>query len=235
MDYLHSFSKRGILIGVAALVGVGALGYYIYFYSIRPTAPPSLTGTENGSEMSASGPQPVPASPAAAQAAPAPEEKIARLDIPELRRPTIFSSVFSVEAQGIMRRRLEANIAALEKDPRNFFDWMNLAILRKTVDDYEGARQIWEFLKTTNPEQPGPYANLASLYGFELKDSSRAEENFIEAIRKGPKEVSVYRNAYDFYRYALKDDDRARRMLQDGIAQTGSPDLQYLLDHYDDL
>jgi tetratricopeptide (TPR) repeat protein len=112
---------------------------------------------------------------------------------------------------------------------------MNLAVLRKMIDDYEGARQIWEFLTLASPQQPGPFANLASLYAFDLKDPVRAKENFTKAIQKNPKDVSVYRNAYDFYRYFLKDNNQAKLMLTEGIAQTKSPDLQYLLDHYDEL
>ena len=158
-----------------------------------------------------------------------------REGMPLLRRPIVFSSVFSPEAQRLMTQKIEASIAALEKNPQLFDEWMQLAILRKTVDDYEGARQIWEFLKTTNPQQPGPYANLAALYTYELKNPDLAERNFAQAIQKGPNEVSVWRNGYDFYRYVRKDDGKAKETLQAGIAQTKSTDLQYLLDHYNEL
>lgn len=156
-------------------------------------------------------------------------------DFPVLQRPVVFSSVFSDEARTLMLKKIDASIAALEKDPRVFDEWMNLAILRKTVDDYEGAREIWEFLTVVNPKNQGPYANLAALYAFELKDPVRAEKNFTIALGLWKKDTTVWRNAYEFYRYVQKNDVRAKEILENGIKETQSPDLQYLLDHYGEL
>lgn len=156
-----------------------------------------------------------------------------REGMPRLRREVLFSASFSPEAQGIMRQKIDASIAALEKDPRVLDEWMQLAILRKTVDDYEGAREIWEFLARTSPNQFGPFANLASLYAFDLKDAARAEQNFTTALALWTKDISVWRNAHDFYRHVRKNDEKAKQMLREGIEHTKSPDLQYLLDHYD--
>lgn len=229
----------GAVMGLALLIALG-LGYYGYMRS--PDAPeqglpPPGALSGNGTESASSAPAIVGVEGSGNYTVePAPlSGEDATNGLPSLRRPVVFSSVFSPEAQRIMTQKIAVSIAALEKDPRLFDQWMQLAILRKTVDDYEGARQIWEFLKTTNPQQPGPYANLAALYTYELKNSVLAEQNFIQAIQKGPKEVSVYRNAYDFYRSVRKDDSKAKQMLQDGIKETQSPDLQYLLDHYSEL
>lgn len=155
--------------------------------------------------------------------------------MPQLRRPVVFSSLFPAEAQRLMTQKIDASIAALEKDPQIFNEWMQLAILRKTVDDYEGARQIWEFLAAGNPKNPLPFSNLANLYAFELKDPVRAEENFIKAMQKDPTDILFYRQAYEFYRYVRKDDGKAKEILQKGISNTKSPDLQYLLDHYSEF
>lgn len=211
---------------VAAALGVAAI-VYRWRQNSAIDGPPAAISDQGGEAAGSS----VPTTVVDAEPVPVPQQS----SYPALRRPIVFSAAFSAEAQTIMRQKIEASIAALGKDPRVFDEWMNLAILRKTVDDYEGARQVWEFLKTTNPQQPGPYANLAALYTYELKNPALAEQNFIEAIRKGPKELSVYRNAYDFYRYAQKDDVKAKEILRKGIAETQSPDLQYLLDHYAEL
>ncbi len=155
--------------------------------------------------------------------------------MPSLDRPIVFPASFPTEARKQMSDKINATAAVLKKDPQNFNEWLALAIFRKTVDDFEGARQISEFLAAGNPKNPLPFANLANLYAFELKDPSAAEKNFILALQKDPNDVLLYRQAYEFYRYVRKDDAKAKETLQKGIAQMKSPDLQYLLDHYSEL
>lgn len=155
--------------------------------------------------------------------------------MPSLDRPVVFPVSFPVEARKQMSDKINATAVVLKKNPQAFDEWLALAIFRKTIDDLEGARQIWEFLAAGNPKNPLPFANLANLYAFELKDPTRAEENFIKALEKDPTDVLFYRQTYEFYRYVRKDDAKAREILQKGIAQTKSPDLQYLLDHYSEL
>lgn len=236
MEKQYTYSKQKIFAVALIVLVAGGVGYHVYFNvfmpkhaSLQETGGVS-SGVSSGSvavETEGKGDYTIEQIPLSEQAP--------KSDMPPLRRPIVFSSAFPEEARVLMRQKIEASIAALEKNPRIFEEWMQLAILRKTVDDYEGAREIWEFLKTTNPQQAGPYANLAALYTYELKNPALAEQNFIEAIRKGPKELSVYRNAYDFYRYVQKDDLKAKQILQDGIKETQSTDLQYLLDHYGEL
>ncbi|MFY9463105.1 MAG: hypothetical protein WAP52_02885 [Candidatus Sungiibacteriota bacterium] len=239
MNEIPIRTKKILIAGVfgfVLLIVVG-LGYYRYAIRAPDQGSPIDTSAGNtaGSASSApvsvgikgTGDYTVEAVPLSAGNAPA--------GMPQLRRPVVFSSAFPPEAQRLMTQKIDASIGALEKDSRLFDEWMQLAMLRKTVDDYEGARQIWEFLKTTNPKQASPYANLAALYTYELKNPTLAEQNFAQAMQKGPKDISVYRNAYDFYRYVRKDDAKAKQTLQDGIKETQSPDLQYLLDHYGEL
>ena len=154
---------------------------------------------------------------------------------PSLDRPLVFPQSYPEEARNIMSDKMNATISALKKDPNQYGEWLNLGIFRNGINDYEGARQIYEFLTVTSPSQPAPFANLANLYAFSLKDPVRAEANLKKAIEKGPLEMSVYRLGYEFYRFVRKDDTLAKETLTKGIAKTSSPDLQYLLDHYDEL
>lgn len=157
------------------------------------------------------------------------------LQYPALERPIKFSASYPADARRIMTDKINAAVALLKKDPRQYGEWLNLGILRNGIDDWEGARQIWEFLTTMRPEQPAPFANLANLYAFSLKDLVRAEANLKKAIEKGPKEASAYRLGYEIYRFVLKDDARAREILEQGIKETDSRDLKYLRDHYAEL
>ena len=152
-----------------------------------------------------------------------------------LNRPIVFPANFPQDIGKLMSDKINATAAELKKNPAQANEWLNLAIFRKQIDDFEGARQIWEFLAATNPKEPIPFANLANLYAFDLKDPAKAEDNFTKALEKGPKETIVYRQAYEFYRYVRKDDARAKDILRKGIAETSSLDIQYLLDHYAEL
>jgi len=228
----HLFTKRNSVIVVAALA-LAAVGFHAYYNSAIRQEPAPQQNAENtdsspghvGIEIGGDGKYTIELVPVTG----------GDVRIPALRRPIVFSAAFSEEARVLMQKKIDASIAALEKDPRIFDEWMNLAILRKTVDDYEGARQVWEFLTVTNPEQASPYANLASLYAFDLKDPARAEQNFTAALKIWTKDVSVWRNAYEFYRYVRKDDAKAKETLQSGIRETDSPDLKYLLERYSEL
>ncbi|MEK7099322.1 MAG: hypothetical protein AAB916_02300 [Patescibacteria group bacterium] len=227
MNHFDSKYKVLAVLGVLAIIAGVGMGYRAYF------GMQGYSADQNGEEL------PPPQSPADSMVSDGAEVPVEignqSLDFPVLHRPVTFSSAFSVEAQDIMRKKIDASIVALEKDPKVFDEWMNLAILRKTVDDYEGAREIWEFLKIMNPRHQGPSANLAALYAFDLKDPVRAEQNFTIALELWKKDTMVWRNAYDFYRYVRKDDQKAKEMLANGIKETESPDLQYLLDHYSEL
>ena len=154
---------------------------------------------------------------------------------PELDRPLVFSSVFNEEARRLMTDKIRTSIAAIKKNPGDLASWTDLGVLRNTIDDYKGAEEIWRYLIAAAPDNAGPYINLANLYAFELKNPSAAEENFKKALEKGPKEVSAWRAAYEFYRRVRMDEEKARETLKKGIAETRSPDLQYLLDHYGEL
>ena len=154
---------------------------------------------------------------------------------PSYDRALTFPADYSAEARRIMTDKINATIAALKKDPNQYNEWVNLGIFRNSIDDWEGARQVWEFLTIRSPSQPAPFANLANLYAFSLKDPARAEMNLKLAIEKGPKEASTYRFGYEFYRFVQKDDIAAKEVLNKGIAATDSPDLKYLRDHYDEL
>lgn len=238
---MQILSRRYLLFIGGGAVAVALVGLHIYQNQSRYGGGSVSNGKQPAQSGSSSGIPPITIQADGQgrytiEAVPiVPDGQSPESGIPSLDRPIIFPASFPEEARVIVSDKIKTNVAELKKEPNSFGGWMNLAILRKMIDDYDGARQIWDFLTKASPEQPGPFANLANLYAFDLKDPTRAKENFIKAIQRGPKDVSVYRNAYDFYRYAIKDNDKAKQMLRDGIAQTQSPDLQYLFDHYDEL
>lgn len=80
--------------------------------------------------------------------------------------------------------------------------WLQLGALRRLIGDYEGAREALEFATLLRPENYVAFHNLGDLYGFQFKNYSKAEENFLKAIAKEPKDVDAYKSLAMLYQYS---------------------------------
>lgn len=82
------------------------------------------------------------------------------------------------------RRKLLSDLeVSLSKDPNDLDGWMTVAFVKKFFNNYEGARDAWEFAKMVVPNNPLPYINLGTLYGYYFRDLEKAEGNFLAAVR----------------------------------------------------
>lgn len=116
------------------------------------------------------------------------------------------------------KKDLATMAEALNKDPYNFNNWLSVGIFKKFFNDYEGARDAWEYAAMLIPQQPVIHINLANLYGYYLKDFSKAEKNYLEAALIDVKNIygalsgiaGFYRDfgfkekALEYYRKALQ-------------------------------
>ena len=167
--------------------------------------------------------------------APAGEMPANQIQIPNLDRPIdIPQNLTTEDIQNLIREKMAKLIADLKKNPSLFNTWLQLAIDRKMIHDYEGAKEIWDYLTVAMPNNPVAFHNLGDLYGYFLKDNQKAEENFLKALEKGPDQAYIYRSVYEFYRYVMKDDAKAKDILRKGIElnPNTSQDLKNLLDNY---
>lgn len=151
--------------------------------------------------------------------------------VPDLNRPLNFPPSFSLEAQKIAREKIEKLISDLSHNPNSFENWLVLGVYRKMINDYEGAKEYWEYATAINPNSSTPFNNLGDLYAYYLKDYQKAESYFLKAIKIDPQRIYIYRSLYELYRYLLKDENKAKQILQQGILAnpTNSQDLQELL------
>lgn len=154
--------------------------------------------------------------------------------IPDLNRPINMPSSLALDAQKIVREKIEKLSTELKENPNLFDNWLLLGIYRKMIGDYEGAKECWEYASIVNPQSPTPFNNLGDLYANFIKDSKKAEENFLMAIKIDPSAIYIYRSLFEFYHYNLKDDAKAKQILEQGIKANSSTsqDLQNLLDNY---
>ena len=92
---------------------------------------------------------------------------------------------------------------SLQNNPDDFNSWVTLGILKKTVNDYEGARDIFIYAGQIRPKSSPPFANLGDLYANFLNEPGKAEEMYKKAIANDPGEINYYFGLADVYRYRI--------------------------------
>ncbi|MBU3926018.1 hypothetical protein KJ763_02530 [Patescibacteria group bacterium] len=213
-NILTKFSaNKIILIAVIIILAVG-VGYYIYSDLIlKPTydvgsIAPTPTASEN----------PI----------------ISPIAIPDLDRPITIKADLPQEAKVKVIEKIKSISSQLKENNDDFNLWLELGIYRKMIDDFEGARDVWEYAGYIRPLNSTSFNNLGDLYAYYLHDNKKAKENFLKAMENGSNQISIYRNAYDFYRNVMKDNIKAKGILEEGIKNNPdtSQDLQYLLDNF---
>lgn len=154
---------------------------------------------------------------------------------PSLERPINFPVNFPTEARPI----LEANVVTLKERLRTNSeatdDWLDLAIQYKTVNDLDGAIEIWKYLGEAK-QNPIAYYNLGSTAHLYLKEYADAESYYRKAIEIAPSSSINYTGLHELYRYSYKQDTTAAvDVLKDGLTKVdarGQIDLYSTLGAY---
>lgn len=114
---------------------------------------------------------------------------------------------FPTEALAKQKKYLALLSDSLNVHPYNFDEWMQVGIHKKFFNNYNGAKDAWEYAKILQPRNPLPYLNLANLYAYYLRDLNKAEENYLAAINNDLN--NIYGSYYvlaNFYRdFGVKD------------------------------
>jgi len=149
---------------------------------------------------------------------------------------------FTVKKQGIpadrvaeWRLQFKQAAALVRADANNFNAWKVLGALHKAVGNYEGARDVWEYMGIIRPENSISFGNLGDLYMGFLVDFPKAEENLLRAIKNEPEGITYYRNLHTLYAsgYDRVKKERADDVLLAGLkANPGVVDLMTLLGSY---
>ena len=155
-------------------------------------------------------------------------------EVPDLNRSIVFLDSFPEEARDSVTADISDLTLKLKEDPSSFENWLALALQRKLVSDYIGARDIWEYLNVAFSTNSISFVNLGSLYHLELKDFRRSEENFVRAIANNPLSSHVYRGLHELYVYSYKQNtEAAADILKEGLEHMpGNTDILLLLASY---
>jgi tetratricopeptide (TPR) repeat protein len=198
------------------LVGIIAIGVGFYIYNDIYFKPPQEIAQnkkiqlENEFNLEEGGQNGITITPVK-------NENTINIPIPDLNRPIIFDDNVSEGVRKTTTEKINKLTEELKKDNSFFSNWIELGLYRKSIGDYIGARDIWEFLSVTSPQNSVSFRNLGDLYSYYLVDKQKAEENFLKAIEINPNEIEYYLKTMEFYRDVMKDVVKARQIIEQGI------------------
>lgn len=155
---------------------------------------------------------------------------------PNLDREVQFPANTPLEAQAIMKKQIGDVAIRLKKDMNRADDWFTLGVLYHSASDYEGARDVWNFLAEVVPA-PGVatvYENLGKLYKYNLKDFPKSEMYLKKAMTADPKMISPYFELHELYRYLYKTESTLAvdTLISAGAKFPENPDPYGLLGAY---
>lgn len=214
--------KNKIIAQVVIIIAVLVLGYYFYSdYKKMPEGAIPDNQSQEGNNATTSL-EVISGGDA--------DKEATGIPMPSLNRPVVYPADMSPEIKKDNESKISVIISALRADPSSFNNWIDLGLYRKLLEDYEGARQAWEYASVLRPQSPASFSNLGILYGYYLKDAPKAEKSFLKAIENDPKDINLYFQTYDFYKDVMKDLTKARAIIETGLKNNPTDkDLESIL------
>jgi tetratricopeptide (TPR) repeat protein len=137
--------------------------------------------------------------------------------VPNLDRSVTFPEGMNTTSREKIKKDIETLIKTLKEGPNTLAPWIELGILRKSIEDYEGAKEAWEFAKVIRPGDWIAYHNLSDLYGYYLHDNAQSEKNILLAIEKAPTQAQLYVKASEIYLDVFGDTKKAIAIVEKGL------------------
>lgn len=132
-------------------------------------------------------------------------------------RPEVIKN-FSQSQQSQFFNDIKKYGQDVKDTPELVSSWLQLAVLKKIIGDYIGARDIWEYVSVIKPQEEVSFKNLGDLYWHYLPDYPRSEKNFQTAIKNKPDDTSTYISLSELYRYSYKEKENlALGILNEGL------------------
>src|SRR3989344_1590748 len=100
----------------------------------------------------------------------------------------------------------------------NFNAFMGAAMVKYTVGDYDGARDLWLYVNQIRPSSSPSFYNLGNLYADIYKNCAEAEKYFKIATTNDPNEIAYLRNIFDFYNTKCPNKPLAEAALKKALA-----------------
>ncbi|MBI5139863.1 MAG: hypothetical protein HZA94_00200 [Candidatus Vogelbacteria bacterium] len=236
-ESLYGNKKTILLRTVAVLVLLSGLLYIIYndYRQVKLFNKDSVSLPVATSTRSANQPVATISTPAKVVSEVKAVDKITlAFPLPDLDRPYTIPLSLDAAMVAQTRREISSNVESLKSNPDQFGRWLDLALLRKLVEDYIGAEEIWIFTSKEWPDSFISHANLGDLYTFYLKDSLKAEISLKKVIEISPNTVPSYRNLFMLYtnQYIEKKSEALPTLLSGIKANPKAVELMILVASY---
>lgn len=141
--------------------------------------------------------------------------------IPNLNREVSVSvgAIITPEATASATPKIKSLQEILKKNPADFNSWISLGIHQKQAGDYEGARISWEYASKLAPSDHISLGNLGNLYAYFIKDNTKAESYYKQAINRGPTQVNLYVQLAEVYVNFFSDKSKALAIINQGLTK----------------
>lgn len=126
-------------------------------------------------------------------------------------------SKYPTEFVEAYKDRLSNAIAMIKESPNDSVYWIEIGLVKKTFDNYIGARDAWNYATVLDPKNSVIYHNLGNLYALYLKDVTKAEKNYKLSLALDPMSAQPYLTLADFY----KDFYPGKANLAEGVLLEG--------------
>ncbi len=146
-------------------------------------------------------------------------------DPTEIRPVPEEVKLFTEEQKQQLYATLETHGRAVKADPLFFNGWIQLGLLKKTIGDFIGARDAWEYAGVIQPLNSTSFSNLGELYWRYLHDYVKSEKSFRTSIAHKSTDTQNYISLAELYHYSyVEKKEQADDVLLEGIAANPAAD-----------
>jgi len=119
-----------------------------------------------------------------------------------------FPNALETMTEDILEKSLEdlnEQYQKLEEDDHIYIRWINIGILKKRLNDFEGTEEAWQNAILYNSDQSLAFGNLADLYLFNLQEYEKAEEYYLKVLNMRQDNYTYYIGLVSLYRYNMTE------------------------------
>ncbi|PCI29100.1 hypothetical protein COB55_02820 [Candidatus Wolfebacteria bacterium] len=113
--------------------------------------------------------------------------------------------------------RLDGVVDILKDDHLNVRQWIQIGGIWKIGENFEAAREAWEYALILSPSNQVAPVNLGNLYATDIKDFEKSEEWYLKAIEVSPTNRQAYTKLSELYFYQMKDTVKAIEIIDQGL------------------
>lgn len=126
--------------------------------------------------------------------------------------------LFSEDQRQQIYSALKTHGQSVKAQPKYFWGWIQVGLVKKTIGDFEGSRDAWEYAGLIEPLNSLSFSNLGELYWRYLPDYPKSEQSFRTSIKHKPNDWQNYISLAELYHYSYKEKyDLADDVLLEGL------------------